>query len=120
MKAETKKWTLTSVVVILVFIVVAFIVAIGTIAYVSRVYSSYVPPIETQSGTVINQKCVSVFLGCLLGTGFNDTVRLSNGTIIYASDSCQEGGWGGLPLGMSMNFSYYPKEGWIQSTNMCD
>ena len=103
----------------LLVVILVFLVAVGTIAYVSRAYFSYIPPIEARSGTVINQRCASSFFGCLPGTGFNDTVRLSNGTIIYANDSCQEGDWGGLPLGMSMNFSYYPKEGWVQSTVLC-
>ena len=103
----------------LVAVITAFLTATGMIAYISRAYFSYVPPIETRPGVVINQKCASVFLGCLPGTGYNDTVRLSNGTIIYADDSCPEGGWGDSPLGTLINFSYYPKEGWIQSTDMC-
>jgi hypothetical protein len=102
-------------IVIVVAIALVFLVVGG---YEGMSYLSSIQPVKTMPGIVINQRCIAPLGFCWSG-GYNDTVKLSNGTIIYAGDTCQEGGRGGLPLGVSMNFSYYPKEGWIQSTDIC-
>ena len=82
-------------------------------------------PTQTETGTILssyeNPKTGFWLFGYCLSIpncGYVDTVRLDNGSMIQAYDTCAGGE--GMLIG-NISFSYYPKIAqWQQATVICD